>query len=465
MAPSVNIVTLGCAKNEVDSDRMRALLRTAGYDVLDDGAGDGLADVMIVNTCSFITEATQESVDAILALVEERAELDASIRDARALRDVKIVVTGCMPSRYGEELAEEIPEVDVFLPVTGEEGIVDVVAGLVGPAKAAGKPGEAPLLERTLQSPAAYVKISDGCDRFCAFCTIPFIRGRYASRPAAEIVKEVDGLVELGVLEVTLIGQDTGIWGDDLDDGCLPGLLRENTLACLLGFLAERHPQVWFRVMYLQPKRTDDELLAVMASHANICSYLDIPLQHANARVLSEMNRDGSGSEYLELVEHIRETVEGVALRTTMIAGFPGETDSDADELLDFIEQAGFDYAGVFEYSQEDGTAAGRRSDQVAPETKHARAQELRDAAEEIGFARARGHVGEVCEVLVCGVDEEAGEALDAEAAPLWGRTMFQAPDVDGVVTFEGPLSLVGSFARVRITDAYGYDLEGSVLI
>lgn len=462
----VRIITMGCAKNEVDSDKMRAELEAAGFTVLGASDDGSAADVTIVNTCSFIEEATQESIDMILDLVEQREARGSRIQDARELRAEKIVVTGCMPSRYGGELADEIPEVAAFVPVTGEGAIVEVVRAVLGNEPPSCDPDEAPPVDglrgRTLQEPYAYVKISDGCDRFCSFCTIPFIRGRYASRPAGEIVAEVDGLVALGAREVILIGQDTGIWGDDLEEGCQEGLLRENSLACLLSFLAQRHPETWFRVMYLQPRRTDDRLLDAIAAHDNVCSYLDIPLQHCSERVLADMNREGSGREFLELLARIRERIPGVALRTTVIAGFPGETDEEAGELADFIERAEFDYAGVFEYSQEDGTVAGEREDQVDQREKVARAQAVRDAAEAVGFARAQAHVGEVCDVLVCGVDDDT--PADGEQLPcLWGRAMFQAPDVDGIVTLRGPAGLVGSIVPVRVTGAAGYDLEGEV--
>ena len=464
----VRIITMGCAKNEVDSDKMRAALEAAGFTVLGEHEDGCAADVTIVNTCSFIEEATQESIDMILDLVSQRKIRGSRIQDAREIRAERIVVTGCMPSRYGDELADEIPEVAAFVPVARESTIVQVVRDVLRGEQPLCMQTEAEPIDglrgRTLQEPYAYVKISDGCDRFCSFCTIPFIRGRYASRPAGEIISEVDSLVAMGAREIVLIGQDTGIWGDDLDDGCQEGLLRENSLACLLAFLAQRHPETWFRVMYLQPRRTDEQLLDAIASNDNVCSYLDIPLQHCSERVLADMNREGSGSEYLELIEHIRKRVPGVALRTTLIAGFPGETDEEADELVEFVEQAGFDYAGVFEYSQEDGTVAGDRDDQVDLQVRIARAQAVRDAAETIGFARAQEHVGEVCDVLVCGVDDD----MPAGGEPilgLWGRAMFQAPDVDGIVTFTGPPELVGSFVPVLITGAAGYDLEGEVQI
>lgn len=472
-APIVQIITMGCAKNEVDSDKMRAALRAAGFVVDDDGSGCASVsqaheqagggspvgsdiavadpDVVIVNTCSFITEATQESIDMILAVADAATESEAM---------PQIVVAGCMPARYGADLEAEFPEVAAFVSVKEEDAIVEVVSDLTG-FVADAEPSSS---LRTMQAPYAYVKISDGCSRHCAFCTIPFVRGPYESRPAAEIVDEVRGLVAMGIREVILIGQDTGIWGCDLADPDSYAPLREPTLAALLDHLAREVPGTWLRVMYLQPERVDEELLSVMARHDNVCEYLDIPLQHCNAKVVREMNRHGDAVSYASLVDRIRAVLPAAAVRTTFIAGFPGETEDEFEELLEFVERTPFDYAGVFEYSREEGTAAGEREDQVPEETGIERAQLIRDAADVVGFARARAHIGEICDVLVCGVDDEL-EETDSVPERVWGRTMFQAPDVDGVVYVDAPADSVGSVLNVRITGAQGYDLEGCVAV
>ena len=468
-APIVQIITMGCAKNEVDSDKMRAALRAAGF-IVDDTCGRGASvsqaheqagggtaadagivfaepDVVIVNTCSFITEATQESIDMILAVADAANE---------STTQPQIVVAGCMPARYGDELEAEFPEVAAFVSVKEEGSIVEVLTELTGFDPA----GETSAPDRTMQAPYAYVKISDGCNRKCAFCTIPRVRGPYESRTTAEIVDEVRGLVALGTREVILIGQDTGIWGCDLSDPAAYGPLPEPTLAALLDHLAGAFPDTWLRVMYLQPERVDDALLGVMGSRANVCEYLDIPLQHCNAKVVREMNRHGDAASYAALVDRIREALPGAAVRTTLIAGFPGETEEEFEELLGFVEDMPFDYAGVFEYSREEGTAAGEREDQVPAEVGAERAQLIRDAADIVGFARAREHVGEVCDVLVCGVDDDL-EETGSVPERVWGRTMFQAPDVDGVVYVDAPANTVGEVLSVRITGSQGYDLEG----
>ena len=550
--PWVRIITMGCAKNEADSDRMRAALESAGFyvetsslvgagaaadddggwdDSWDDGDADWdagedwdfvdgedvadaavtgsdaaglLPDVTLINTCSFITGATQESIDAIFAVVEERSELTGGRPLGEG--DSKIVVAGCIPSRYGDGISREIPEVDAFVSVEDEDRIVSVLSDLIG--FDSGSVSEGAPAPRTTGQPFAYVKISDGCDRFCSFCTIPYIRGRYESRSARQIIDEVRFLVEGGTREIVLVGQDTGIWGDDLAERAAYEPLERPTLASLMGYLAQAFPHTWIRVMYLQPERTDDELLAVMARYPNVCSYLDIPLQHASAKVVSEMNRKGSGDEYLELLQHVRAEVPGITMRTTVISGFPGETEEESDELVGFMRDAAFDFAGVFEYSREDGTVAGEREDQVPGDVAVERANEVREAIEECGVASAAARVGKVYEVLVCGV-AEVDDEFDASSAPamgagleasskgspkwsassgiaagsdaaagsrelaatapdvpvaLWGRAQFQAPEVDSVIYFEGSPALVGSFVEVEVVGSMGYDLEGEVL-
>ncbi|MDR3037240.1 MAG: 30S ribosomal protein S12 methylthiotransferase RimO [Coriobacteriales bacterium] len=465
---SISFVTLGCAKNEVDSDKMRARVRAAGFIESEDPAD---ADVVVVNTCSFITEATEESLATILEVLALPRLLEGA---------AKLVVTGCMPARYGAELAAGLPEVAAFVSCAEEERIVEVIGelfdragadddvddvGVAGAAGAAGSadgaagnaPDPAPAFaastllavpSRTISAPWAYVKIADGCDRCCSFCTIPRIRGRYRSVPAREIIAEVAELVGGGVREVVLIAQDTGLWHDEGDVCNLPKLLEA---------LAARFPTTWLRVMYLQPQGITDELLAVMGRHANICNYLDIPLQHASARVLGDMNREGSGAAWLALLARIRAALPDVALRTTVIAGFPGETRSEARELERFIEQAAFDYVGVFAYSQEDGTVAGRREDQVPLRTRKARAQRLRDVADVSGFAKVAARVGMSEQVLVVGTDEDEWDG----SHPVLGRTQRQAPEVDGMVHLEQGNS--GELVFATMTEAYCYELDGKV--
>ncbi len=432
------IVTLGCAKNEVDSDRMRALLLAAGLEETPVAAD---ADVAIVNTCSFLASATEESVEATLALAEERAA---------GVRACPIVMCGCVPSRYGDALAAELPEVAAFVRAEDEDGIVGVVREVLGLGAAEG--GHVPDTLRTVEGTSAFVKISEGCDRFCTFCAIPYIRGRYHSRPADEIVSEVRALMAGGVREVVLIGQDTGVWGSDLGEG--------QTLAALLGRVAEavRPYRGWVRVLYLQPEGMTDELIAAIRDTPEVLPYIDIPIQHCSARVLRAMGRSGSPEELRALFARLRSEIPGMVLRTTGMAGFPGETDEEADELCDFIAEQAFDYCSVFAYSQEDGTAAARMEGQVDEAVKLERTQRLIDLTEQLGFAATAAHVGERVQVIVDGVEE--GD----EGPELIGHAWFQAPDSDGAVHIPEGEACVGDVVTVDLVDAFCYELVGELV-
>ena len=432
------IVTLGCAKNEVDSDRMRALLLADGFsETLD--AGD--ADVAIVNTCSFLASATEESVEATLALAEERSE---------GVRDCPIVMCGCVPSRYGDALSDELPEVAAFVKAEDEDGIVGVVRDVLD--MDADERAELPKTLRTVEGTSAFVKISEGCDRFCTFCAIPYIRGRYHSRAAEEIVSEVRDLMEGGVREVVLIGQDTGVWGCDLGEG--------ETLASLLRLVAEavRPYGGWVRVLYLQPEGMTDELIATIRDVPEVLPYIDIPIQHCSARVLRAMGRSGSPEELHALFDRLRSEIPGMVLRTTGMAGFPGETDDEADELYDFISEEGFDYCSVFAYSQEDGTAAARMDGQVDEDVKLERTQRLIDLTEQLGFAATAQHVGERVRVIVDGIEESE------DGPELIGHAWFQAPDSDGAVHIPYGEATVGEVVTVDLVDSFCYELIGELV-
>lgn len=432
------IVTLGCAKNEVDSDRMRALLLADGFSETADAAE---ADVAIVNTCSFLASATEESVEATLELAEERSE---------GVRACPIVMCGCVPSRYGDALAAELPEVAAFVRAEDEDGIVGVVREVLGLGAAAA--GEAPETLRTVEGTSAFVKISEGCDRFCTFCAIPYIRGRYHSRPAEEVVSEVRALMEGGVREVVLIGQDTGVWGRDLGE--------KDTLASLLRRVAEavRPYDGWVRVLYLQPEGMTDELVATIRDVPEVLPYIDIPIQHCSARVLAAMGRSGSPDELRALFARLRAEIPGMVLRTTGMAGFPGETDEEADELYDFIAEQEFDYCSVFAYSQEDGTAAARMDCQVDEAVKLERTQRLIDLTEQLGFAATASHVGERVRVIVDGVEQTE------DGPELIGHAWFQAPDSDGAVHISEGEACVGDVVTVDLVDSFCYEMVGEIV-
>ena len=433
------IVTLGCAKNEVDSDRMRALLLAAGFEETLEASE---ADVAIVNTCSFLASASEESVEATLQLAEERSA---------GVRDCPIVMCGCVPSRYGDALADELPEVSAFVRAEDEDGIVGVVCDVLG-VSAPSAPETGSVALRTIEGASAFAKISEGCDRFCTFCAIPYIRGRYHSRPADEIALEVRDLMEGGVREVVLIGQDTGVWGCDLGE--------RDTLASLLRRVADvvRPYGGWVRVLYLQPEGMTDELVSTIRDVDEVLPYIDIPIQHCSARVLKAMGRSGSPDELRALFARLRSEIPGMVLRTTGMAGFPGETDDEADELYDFIAEEEFDYCSVFAYSQEEGTRAASMPEQVDEAVKLERTQRLIDLTEQLGFAATASHVGERVRVIVDGIEE--GD----DGPELIGHAWFQAPDSDGAVHIAYGEAAVGDIVTVDLVDSFCYELIGEIV-
>lgn len=425
-ACSVAFITLGCAKNEVDTASMRKRTAEAGFRLVEDVSE---ADAVVVNTCSFIQAATEESLSTIF---------DISALPEFEKGEKKIIVAGCMPARYGGELESELVEAAAFVPCSKEDDIVDVLSRVLN----ADAPGSSIVYHPWEGEPAAYAKISDGCDRFCSFCAIPYIRGPYHSFTFEDIDAAVSELEASGVREVTLIAQDTGRWGEDFDS-------PSNT-ARLLSRLAQGHPSLWFRLMYVEPVGVTDELLGVIATHDNVCKYLDVPLQHASKRILADMNRSGSRAEHLQLVKRIRDCVPGITLRTTVIVGFPGETDDDFQELLDFLEEAEFDYVGVFAYSAEEGTKAALLPHQVSEDVKIQRMQEVRDLADSISHARVAARIGSQMSVLVLGHEEDG---------QLYGRAMCQAPEVDGVTYLSS--GKPGDIVSVTIDNTLLYEMEG----
>lgn len=430
-------ITLGCAKNEVDTDRMRALLCAAGFGEAQDA---GEADVAIVNTCSFLASATAESIETTLALADEIS---------RGVRAVPIIMCGCVPSRYAGELSEELPEVAAFVRHDEEDGIVSTVRGVLGlDASACAASG----VLRTVEGASAYLKVSDGCNRFCSFCAIPYIRGRYASRPLDELLAEASSLLRGGVRELVLIGQDTGIWGSDFED---PSTLAE--LLAAMNALAEPYG-AWIRVLYLQPEGMTEELIAAIRDLPCVLPYIDIPIQHCSARVLRSMNRSGSAQQLRDLFARLRREIPGMVLRSTAMAGFPGETDAEADELAGFLEAESFDYCSVFAFSPEEGTRAARLAGQIPDDVKLERTQRLLDIAEQSGFAATASHIGEVANVIIDGVEQTD------DGYELIGHTWFQAPDSDGVVHIEDGEAAVGDIVTVELVDSFCYELVGRII-
>ncbi len=432
----VGMVSLGCAKNRVDSENMLGMLREKGYEIVSDPAE---ADALIVNTCGFIESAKEESIDTIFEMAQYKRR-----------PGVKLFVTGCLAQRYPEALLSEIPEIDGLLGVAEYSRLFDMLA--------AADAGERPCYTgqgvrflrcpRVLTTPgySAYVKISDGCDNRCTYCAIPLIRGGYASRPFDDIVAECRKLAEQGVTEITLIAQDTSRYGCDLGDGhyLLPELLQA------VGAIGGVH---WVRVLYCYPDSTDDRLLDAIQQLPKVAPYLDLPLQHIDDDLLRRMNRRGSAEWIKSRIAECHR--RGITLRTTMIVGFPGETDEQFEALLDFVKEARFDRLGAFTYSPEEGTAAAAMPGQIDEDVKRERLDQLMLVQQSISMEINQARVGTECEVLVDG--QEDGR--------WYGRSLLEAPESDGCIWLSAGRALTpGEYVNVRITGADAYDLEGEVL-
>ncbi len=418
--PFVHLTSLGCVKNLIDSERLLAKLARAGAVV---GAPPEEADVIIVNTCGFIDPAKKESIETILEYAQYK----------KADPGKRLIVIGCLGQRYGRELREGIPEADAVFGLNQEDEIV-AACGL-NPSSETG---------RLLLTPPhlAYLKISEGCSNSCTYCTIPMIRGPYRSRLPADILNEAEELAASGVKELVVIAQDTTMYGTDL-----PGEIRIHDLLSRLAKIDGVH---WIRLLYTHPAHFPDELIEAYAEIPNLVPYVDLPLQHLNDEILRRMGRGMSQKTALALIYRLRERVPGIAIRTTFIVGFPGETRAQFNELLGLVRELRFEHLGVFPYSREEGTPAARMPGQVSERAKSRRVRDLMLAQQEIVFSRNRARIGDRVEVVVDG-------KVDADR---WvGRTAAQAPDVDPVTYIYGSGIEPGMFIEVEITGSDGYDL------
>lgn len=438
MAYSVGLVNLGCPKNQVDAELMLAALQKAGYELKRDA---GEADVAIVNTCGFIDAAKQESIGEILELARKKAE--GTVR--------AIVVTGCLAERYREQILRELPEVDAVAGIGANGDIARVVAQALGGGKTELFPEKTALPlcgERSLLTPpyTAYLKIAEGCDNRCSYCAIPMIRGPYRSRPMEEIEEEARALVAGGVKELILIAQDTSRYGyDRYKKLMLPELLRR---VCRVEGVE------WVRFLYAYPDSITDELLRTIASEDKIVNYLDLPLQHCSGKVLKAMRRAGDRESLTALMKKIRRAVPGITLRTTLIAGFPGETEEEFEELCGFVRDIRFERLGCFAYSQEEGTAAARLPVQLDEEEKRRRAQLIMEIQMNIMQEQGEALIGRTLRVLAEGCDREEGLC--------YGRSTADAPDIDGKVWFSAHRKPEpGEFVSVEITDCIDGDPAG----
>ncbi|MBR1423808.1 MAG: 30S ribosomal protein S12 methylthiotransferase RimO [Ruminococcus sp.] len=442
MAVRVGMVSLGCPKNQVDAEHMLSLLKIDGYELVADAA---LADVVIVNTCGFIESAKQEAIDTILEFCTLKQEG----------RIKAVIATGCLAERYRDEMAKEIPELDAVVGIGSNEKICQIIRDIWNDEKMVCAYGAKQDLNisggRIISTEPfyAYIKIAEGCSNHCTYCAIPEIRGQFRSRPIEDIVKEAKWLAENGVTELVVIAQDTTRYGEDIyGTGKLPELLRE--LCRIDGFK-------WIRTLYCYPERITDELLDTINEEEKLVKYMDIPLQHCNKEVLKRMNRFGDREYLTKLISHIREKIPGVVLRTTLIAGFPGETQEQFDELCEFVAEQKFERLGCFAYSQEEGTAAAKMKEQLDEEIKQHRADTVMQTQMIISERFNESCMDKELEV-VC-------EGFDRYAECYYGRSAMDAPEIDGKVFFTGENKVrVGQYVRVLIDDTLDYDLIGSVI-
>jgi ribosomal protein S12 methylthiotransferase len=440
----VGFVSLGCPKNLVDSEVMMGQLTARGHELT---PHPDQADVLVVNTCSFIDPAKKESVDTILEMAEYK----------KVGRAQKLIVAGCLVERFRGDIRKELPEVDAIIGVNELERITDLVEGAEAPPAAPnGLYLYHDLTPRVLATPRhfAYIKIAEGCDHPCTFCVIPQYRGQFRSRRFESVISEATRLFRQGVREINLIGQDTTCYGEDL------GL--QDGLALLLARLAEIETpaEKWIRFLYAYPNKVTQKLLDTIAAHPSLVKYIDMPLQHASGAVLKRMKRGASGDIFLKLLERIRRTIPGVAIRTSFIVGFPGETEQDFAELCSFVQAARFDRLGIFSYSDEDTSASFGLDGKVDARAIYNRKRRLAAIQRKISRRRNRGMVGVEVPVLV--------EGISKETDLLWqARMATQAPEIDGVTLvndFLGPEPRAGEIRMLRVTEAHDYDLVGALL-
>lgn len=435
-------ISLGCDKNLVDTEVMLGMLASRGYEMTNN---EQEADIIVINTCCFIHDAKEESIQNILEMAEYKKN-----GSAKAL-----IVTGCMAERYRQEILDEIPEVDEVLGTTAYDRILDAVdAALAGQHEVMTADLDAlPLPETkrlvTTGGHFAYLKIAEGCDKHCTYCIIPKIRGNFRSVPMERLLKEAQDLAEQGVKELILVAQETTLYGKDLyGEKSLPKLLRE---LCKISGIR------WIRILYCYPEEITDELIQVMKEEPKICHYLDLPIQHANDTILKRMGRRTSKQELIDIVQKLRKEIPDICLRTTLITGFPGETQEQHEEVMEFIDTLEFDRLGAFTYSPEEDTPAATFEDQIDEEVKEDRQADIMELQQEIAFDKAEDMIGREVLVMI------EGKVADENA--YVGRTYRDAPNVDGLIFINTDVELIsGDFAKVKVTGALDYDLIGELM-
>ena len=435
-------ISLGCDKNLVDTEVMLGLLASRGYEMTDD---ETEADIIVINTCCFIHDAKEESIQNILDMAEYKKE-----GKVKAL-----IVTGCLAERYRQEILDEIPEVDEVLGTTAYDKILDAVdralegrhSVILSDLDALPLPDTKRLV--TTGGHFAYMKIAEGCDKHCTYCIIPKIRGNFRSVPMERLIREAEYLAEQGVKELILVAQETTLYGKDL--------YGEKSLHKLVRELCKVSGIQWIRILYCYPEEITDELIQVMKQEKKVCHYLDLPIQHASDAILKRMGRRTTKQELKDIIGKLRREIPDICLRTTLITGFPGETEEQHEELAEFVDEMEFDRLGVFTYSPEEGTPAASMQDQIDEEVKEERQAELMELQQEIAFDNAEGMVGREVLVMI--------EGKVAEENAYVGRTYRDAPNVDGLIFINTDEELLsGDFARVKVTGALDYDLIGELL-
>lgn len=435
-------ISLGCDKNLVDSEVMLGMLTSKGYEITDD---ENEADVVVVNTCCFIGDAKEESIHNILEMAE--------LRKAGGIK--ALIVTGCLAQRYKEEVQTEIPEVDAIIGTTAIDAIVETLEDVL-----AGQGhnhiediNRTPVYDKsrivTTGGHYAYLKIAEGCDKRCSYCIIPKVRGNYRSIPMESLLAEARKLVEFGAKELILVAQETTLYGKDLyGEKSLPRLLHE---LCKIDGL------YWIRILYCYPEEITDELIETIRTEEKVCHYLDIPIQHASDNILKRMGRRTNQAELRDMIARLRERIPDICLRTTLITGFPGETQEDHEELMAFVDEMEFDRLGVFTYSAEEDTPAAEFEDQIEEEIKKDRQAEIMELQQEIAFEKAENAVGRTVLAMI------EGKLSDENAYAA--RTYMDAPNVDGLVFVQTSRELMtGDFVKVKITGSYEYDLIGEIV-
>lgn len=432
-------ISLGCDKNLADSEEMLGLLTAGGHEITDD---ETQADAIVINTCCFIKDAKEESVETILEMAEYK-----KTGSCHAL-----IVTGCMAQRYQKEIIEEVPEVDAVLGTTSYGDIVKALEEAV-----AGNhfeefrdidylPDTGSKRVLTTGVHFGYLKIAEGCDKHCTYCIIPKLRGKFRSVPMERLIAQAEDMAEQGVKELILVAQETTVYGKDL--------YGKKSLHILLKKLCEIRGIRWIRILYCYPEEIYDELIETIRDEKKICHYLDIPIQHASDRILKRMGRRTSKQELIDIVGKLRKEIPDIVLRTTLITGFPGETEEDHEELKEFVDEMEFDRLGVFTYSPEENTPAAEMADQVPEEVKEERRDELMELQQEISYDRGQDRIGQELLVMI--------EGKVADESAYIGRTYGDAPKVDGYIFVQtGELLMTGDFAKVRVTGALEYDLIG----